>query len=111
MHENGNGIELNYSQCSIVILPNGKMITPDKRDTRKSRVWDAAWGMECLAWEKGDHTEAPSPMLPFKRGMRLVKYLGLPLKFTDAEATQFSEKGRFLKCILMTLGELLSLDT
>ena len=105
-------MELYYSQYSVITLltrskkPNAKMVTPDKHDTRKSRVWDAAWGMKCLAWEKGDTVSATSPMLPFKRGMRLIKCLGLPLDFTDEEATQFSEKGRFLKCILMTLGEL-----
>ena len=47
-------------------------------------------------------------MLPFKRGMPLIKYLGLPLKFKDEEATQFVDEGRFLKCILLTIGEFLS---
>ena len=80
------------------------MLVPASADSKKSQAWDAAWGGGGLKMGKIDNI--PSPMLPFKRGMPLIQYLGLPLKFIDEEATQFADEGRFLKCILLTIGEL-----
>ena len=75
--------------------------------TKKSQAWDAAWGSLGVTMD-GTGKPQSSPLLPYKRGMPLIKYLGLPLEFVDEEATQFADKGRFLKCILLTIGEILA---
>ena len=73
---------------------------------KKSQAWDAAWGSLGVTMDETGKVQS-SPLLPYKRGMPLIKYLGLPLEFVDEEATQFADKGRFLKCILLTIGEIL----
>ena len=75
--------------------------------TKKSQAWDAAWGSLGVTMD-GSGKPQSSPLLPYKRGMPLIKYLGLPLEFVDEEATQFADKGRFFKCILLTIGEILA---
>ena len=56
------------------------------------------------AWDTNVGSKAPSPMEPFKNGLRVLKYVGLPLEFNH-DATEFTEKGRLLKCILIPGGE------
>ena len=58
---------------------------------------------EQVAWENSNMGKVSSPMTPFKDGLRLLKILGLPLK-SNEEATVFANKGRFLKCIILTQG-------
>ena len=41
-----------------------------------------------------------SPMLPYKSSLALLKFVGLPLEFNH-DATEFTVKGRFWKCILL----------
>ena len=61
--------------------------------------------MKQAAWENGKMDKVPSPMAPFKEGLWLLKILGLPLKCNE-EATYFADKGRFLKCLLLTQGQI-----
>ena len=75
--------------------------------TKKSQAWDAAWGSLGVTMDETGKLQS-SPLLPYKRGMPLIKYLGLPLEFVDEDAMQFADKGRFLKCILLTIGEILA---
>ena len=56
------------------------------------------------AWEANFGSKARSPMVPFKNGLWLLKYLGLPLEFNNEEATEFADGGRFWKCILIPEG-------
>ena len=44
-----------------------------------------------------------SVMRPYCKGLRLVKWAGLPLKFTDAEDTAitFRDHLRWVKCIVI----------
>ena len=48
--------------------------------------------------------KACSPMVPFKNGLRILKYVGLPLEFNH-DATQCADKGRMWKCILLPGSE------
>ena len=52
------------------------------------------------AWEANSLSKTPSPMMPFKDGLKHLKCLGLPLEFKNEQATKFADKGRFWKCIL-----------
>ena len=56
------------------------------------------------AWEANFGSKARSPMVPFKNGLWLLKYLGLPLELKNEEATEFTDRGRFWKCILIPEG-------
>ena len=58
-----------------------------------------------VAWEANFGSTVPSPMAPFQKGLRVLKYLGLPLEFNNEEATECKEKGRLWKCILLPVGE------
>ena len=63
-----------------------------------------AKAVKMAAWDANFGNKAPSPMEPFKNGLRVLKYVGLPLEFNH-DATEFTEKGRLLKCILVPGGE------
>ena len=65
--------------------------------------------MKQTAWENDSMEKAPSPMAPFRDGLRMLKVLGLPLKFNE-DATEFADNGRFLKCILLTQGGFCPID-
>ena len=63
-----------------------------------------AKAVKMAAWDANFGNKAPSPMEPFKNGLRVLKYVGLPLEFNH-DATEFTEKRRLLKCILVPGGE------
>ena len=58
------------------------------------------------AWDDDRMDKVTSPMVPFNDGLWLLKLLGLPLKCNNEKATEFADKGRFLKCILLTQGQI-----
>ena len=56
--------------------------------------------MASQAWETNSRSKASSPMVTFMGGLRLLKFMGLPLECKNEQATEFGDKGRFWKCML-----------
>ena len=74
-------------------------------DDTISRMVTTTRAAKMAAWEATLGSKALSPMVPFKNNLRFLKYVGLPLKFSN-DATEITEKGRLWKCILLPGGEL-----
>ena len=55
-------------------------------------------------WEATVRGKALSPMVPLKNNLRFLKYVGLPLEFSN-DATEMNGKGRLWKCILLPGGK------
>ena len=68
-------------------------------------AWDSTSDEETEPQQpKPEPKPKSNPMLPFRKGLKIFKFLGLPLNLDDDNGGVFKEDNRALKCLGVNLG-------
>ena len=83
---------------------NDASIESTRQSSKLATMVTTTEAKKMAAWEANLRSKATSPLVPFRDNLKVLKYVGLPLKFSN-DATDISEKGRLWKCILLPGGK------